>query len=185
MDALTTTDATTSRGRCTESGSAVLAPVTAEEPAEPMFDLRSLCAGVIGGFGKLAEDVLGPAELSLVQWRVLERCARGQASTVTSLAACIPIDPAAISRAADYLVRRGLLERRRLRQDRRVVRLEVTAQGRALTRRLEREFQPIYATLVEGVVVEELQVFARVARRISTNAHAQHGRPAPTSPQVA
>lgn len=146
----------------------------AAETLTPIFDLRFLCAGVIGGFSKLAEEALDSAGLSLVEWGVLERCAKGQANTVTTLTRCVPVDQAAISRAADQLARLGLLYRQRLPADRRVVWLEATDDGQALARRLEPQLQAIYAVLMDGIETSELQTFARVARKISANAHGHH-----------
>lgn len=174
MDAMNITDAAKFRMQCTEPGSEMIANATTGETRSPTFDLRFLCAGVIGGFSKLAHQVLDPAELTLVQWGVLERCAKGQADTVTSLAECIPIDPASISRAADHLARLGFLQRRRLRRDRRVVRLEATDDGQAFVRRLDPQLQAIYVILTEGIEEAELQVFARVAQKMSANAHGRH-----------
>ncbi len=149
---------------------------TAGEAMTPFFDLRFLCAGVIGGFSNLAEAALDSAGLSLLEWGVLERCAKGQADTVTALTKCIPVDQASISRAADQLVRLGHLGRRRLQRDRRVVRLNATQQGQALTRWMESQLQAIYAVLLEGISEEDAQTFAHVARKISANANDRRSR---------
>lgn len=167
--AATTLPAAGVRGRNQGSG----ITETADETT-PFFDLRFLCASVIGGFSRLAQESLDSAGLGLMEWGVLERCAKGQANTVTALTRCIPVDQASISRAADHLVRHGYLQRRRLQRDRRVVRLEATDQGQALVRRLDLELQAIYAILMEGIEAEDLQVFARVARKLSANAHGRH-----------
>ena len=107
---------------------------------------------------------------------MLERCARGQANTVTELTEIVPVDQASISRAADSLVRLGLLRRQRQSHDRRVVRLEATDQGQDIVRPLLPEVAAIYAVLLEGIPDDDLQIFARVARRISANARGQSAK---------
>ncbi len=141
------------------------------------MDLRVLCTGVIRGYVSLATGTVGEAGLTLPQWGVLERCARGQANTVSELTEIVPVDQASISRAADSLVRLGLLQRQRLSSDRRVVRLAATDQGQALVGRLAPKIASIYAVLLKEIQADELDVFVRVARKISANAKGRtHGK---------
>ena len=144
------------------------------ERGEPTVDLRVLCTSVIRGYVALATGPVDEAGLTLPQWGVLERCAKGQANTITELTEIVPVDQASISRAADKLVRLGLLKRQRLVRDRRVVRLEATDKGQALVRQLSPEIAAVYAILLDGIQDDEIQIFTRVAQRISANAH---GRP--------
>ena len=143
---------------------------------EADVDLRILCTGVIRGYVALATGRVDEAGLTLTQWGVLERCAKGQANTVTALTEIVPVDQASISRAAHQLVRLDFLQRQRLSSDRRVVRLEATEKGQALVRRLSPEIAAIYATLLDGIPDDDLQVFARVARIVAANAHGHHTR---------
>ena len=152
-----------------------MAKPSREESDEPNVDLRVLCTGVIRGYVALATGTVDEAGLTLPQWGVLERCARDQANTVTELTEIVPVDQASISRAADRLVRLGLLRRQRLSRDRRVVHLKATDEGQALVRQLSPEIARIYAVLLEGIQEDDLEAFVRVARRISANAR---GRPA-------
>ena len=150
-----------------------MAESSREESGEPNVDLRVLCTSVIRGYVALATGTVSEAGLTLPQWGVLERCAKGQANTITELTEIVPVDQASISRAADKLFQLGLLKRHRLSQDRRVVRLEATDQGQALVRQLSPEIARIYAVLLEGIQEDDLEVFVRVARRISANARGQ------------
>ncbi|MDE2868045.1 MAG: MarR family transcriptional regulator [Chloroflexota bacterium] len=144
------------------------------ERDEPDVDLRVLCTSVIRGYVALATRPVDEAGLTLPQWGVLERCARGQANTITELTEIVPVDQASLSRAADKLVRLGLLKRQRQSRDRRVVRLVATPKGQALVRHLSPEIAAVYAILLEGIQEDEFQVFTRVARKIAANAR---GRP--------
>lgn len=142
----------------------------------PDVDLRILSTGVIRGYVALATGTVDEAGLTLTQWGVLERCVKGQAKTVTALTEIVPVDQASISRAAHQLVRLDLLQRQRSSRDRRVVRLEATDKGQALVRKLSPQIAAIYAVLLEDIEDDELQVFARVARKVSDNARGHHTR---------
>lgn len=74
-----------------------------------------------------------------------------------------------ISHLANDLVNRGLLSRRRLRHDRRVVMPGLTPAGRELTARATEALQHYYAKLAAGVTPEEFQVFAVTALRITAS----------------
>ena len=150
-----------------------MAEPSREESDEPNVDLRVLCTSVIRGYVALATGTVDEAGLTLPQWGVLERCAKGQANTITELTEIVPVDQASLSRAADKLFKLGLLKRHRLARDRRVVRLEATDKGQALVRQLSPEIAAVYAVLLEGIQEDDLEVFVRVARRISANARGQ------------
>ena len=152
-----------------------MAELSRKESDEPNVDLRVLCTSVIRGYVALATGTVDEAGLTLPQWGVLERCAKGQANTITELTEIVPVDQASLSRAADKLFKLGLLKRHRLARDRRVVRLEATDEGQALVRQLSPKIAAVYAVLLEGIQEDDLEVFVRVARRISANAR---GRPA-------
>ena len=142
----------------------------------PAGDLRILSTGVIRGYVALATAMVDEAGLSLTQWGVLERCAKGQANTVTALTEIVPVDQASISRAAHQLVRLNLLKRQRLSRDRRVVRLEATDTGQALVHQLSPQIAAIYDLLLEGIEDDDLQIFARVARKVADNSRGHHTR---------
>ena len=75
---------------------------------------------------------LAPFGITAAQWPILEMCDRGQANTLMELARVIPVDPGAISRQVEKLVRKGLVRRRRQSHDRRSQRLDLTPAGSAL-----------------------------------------------------
>ena len=67
------------------------------------------------------------------------------------------------------MVGMGLMRRRRLRSDRRVVALALTEEGKALALELHRRVQAYDARLSEGVSEEELAVFASVLFKVMAN----------------
>jgi DNA-binding MarR family transcriptional regulator len=70
------------------------------------------------------------------QWVVLMRLRDGLASTVSELCRDAAHDSGAMTRLIDQLEQRGLIERQRIAQDRRVINLRLTAAGRKLAESL-------------------------------------------------
>jgi DNA-binding MarR family transcriptional regulator len=98
-------------------------------------DLQAIW-GLIGrtSSGEFFREV-AEAEISLTQLKALHALNAGDLSG-KQLAQALQISEAAASRAADGLVRRGLLERRECASDRRSRRLALTAEGIAIRDRL-------------------------------------------------
>jgi DNA-binding MarR family transcriptional regulator len=92
--------------------------------------------GVISKTGSTAFfQEVAEADISLTQLKALHALSDGDRSG-KQLASALQISEAAASRAADGLVRRGLLERRECAEDRRSRRVALTADGRAMRDRL-------------------------------------------------
>ena len=79
--------------------------------------------------------VITEADLSLTQLKALMALAHGSQS-VKQLASTLGLSEAATSRAADGMVRRGLLARRECAEDRRSRRLALTEEGAAVRDRV-------------------------------------------------
>lgn len=75
---------------------------------------------------------LQPHDLTHAQWLPLYKLALGECRTVASLARDQALDPGAMTRALDRLEAKGLVRRVRSQQDRRVVDLELSDEGRRL-----------------------------------------------------
>ena len=73
---------------------------------------------------------------------LLERCQAtgGEACTISGIAGRLGIDPTTVVRTVDSLEKRGLVERRRDRQDRRQVFVEFTDAGRAALLETHQQF---------------------------------------------
>ncbi len=89
--------------------------------------------------------------------------------TISSIAGKLGIDPATVVRTVDSLEKRGLVERRRDKQDRRQVFVELTDAGRAARRELQQRFtrhiQAIFVAMsAEGRAsfLDGLEEFVRV-----------------------
>lgn len=129
---------------------------------------------LVGALGsamrKGLEDELAPMGVTPAQWVILEAAFDGSADTLTALARIIPVDAAAISRQLDKLQQRGLVRRRRLRSDRRTVRIELTDAGRELVPKLAPMVQANNSRFLSGITTEEQAVFTQVIQKMIQNA---------------
>ena len=91
------------------------------------------------------------AGLSIPEWRVLAHLDRSGAVSVRDINARVHLDKSIVSRAASRLEEAGLLRKSGHDTDRRLVTLELTAEGRALMRRLGR-----FATAFQAELIAEL-----------------------------
>ena len=119
-------------------------------------------------FKGMSEEV-EPYDLTHVEFSLLRACMRRQECTATELARVLPVDASRISRVVNTLVNLGLLQRRRLRSDRRTVMLTLTDEGTELTTRLHERMQEYYATLVAGISADDLRILEDATSRILAN----------------
>ncbi|MGP8475301.1 MarR family winged helix-turn-helix transcriptional regulator [Burkholderia sp. PR2] len=103
------------------------------------------------------------------QASMLFMIAVGKCSTAAELAREYGIDASAVTRLLDRVEKRGLLSRVRSIEDRRVVRLELTDEGRALAERLPPVFRSVLDELLDGFTPEEVGFPKSMLRRILSN----------------
>ena len=89
------------------------------------------------------------AGLSIPEWRVLAHLDRSGAVSVRDIHAHVHLDKSIVSRAASRLEQAGLVHKSGHDTDRRLVTLELTAEGRALMRRLGRIARDFQARLAQ------------------------------------
>jgi DNA-binding MarR family transcriptional regulator len=103
------------------------------------YDAKSFNAGrSIGYLLKMSHSMILDAQsaafaghdLSFVQWLILLKLREGVAITASDLCRQMRHDNGALTRLLDQLEERGFVERQRSDEDRRVVKLELTAAGR-------------------------------------------------------
>ena len=135
------------------------------EPA----DLGDCVAGLANvAYRGMAEQVASH-DLNPLEFALLRALLGEEKWTTTQLAQVLPVKAPRISRVVTKLVDRGLIRRQRRRDDRRVVLLTLTDEGKALTMELHRCVQAYDATLVKGVCEEEMAVFVSVTSKVMTN----------------
>ncbi|MGO3743604.1 MarR family winged helix-turn-helix transcriptional regulator [Kerstersia sp.] len=82
------------------------------------------------------EQRMEPFGLTNAQWNPILKLYTGQADTVAELARGCMQDAGGMTRMLDRLEAKGLCRRRRSESDRRVVRIELTEQGREVASRI-------------------------------------------------
>lgn len=81
-----------------------------------------------------AEAIFADQDLTFTQWISLMGLREGVAETSADLARHLNHDAGAVTRVVDELEKRGLLRRERSKADRRVVKLILTPQGKAVAK---------------------------------------------------
>jgi len=109
---------------------------------------------------------LEPSGLTSAQWVPLLKLYWGHASTVAELARECQLDVGAMTRTLDRLETKGLLRRVRSSQDRRVVNLELTGEGRATAKNIPDVLCRVQNAHLRGFSQEEWQVLLSMLRRI-------------------
>jgi DNA-binding MarR family transcriptional regulator len=122
------------------------------------------------------DSALEPAGLTSAQWVPLLKLHMGQASTVAELARECKLDGGAMTRLLDRLEAKGLIARVRSSEDRRVVNLELTDEGREAAKEIPAVLCKVQNAFLQGLTVAEWQQLKDVLRRILANGQALHAQ---------
>ena len=150
-----------------------------EQPRGPRplsADLESCVAGLVNAVDKGIAAEVAPYDFTSLEFSLLRTCMETGECTATYLAQLLPVDPARISRVVTRLVDRGMLVRRRLRSDRRVVMLSLSDEGTEVASRILRRVHEYGDQLTTGISEEDMRIFADVTSQILAN-HAAMQRP--------
>lgn len=146
-----------------------------DEVAGTSEELVDALLGVSRALVAVAARSLAGAEgdVTLPQYRALIVLASRGPQRVADLADALAVNPSTATRMCDRLVRKRLVRRTRTSNDRRVVRVAITAEGQELvgevTRRRRAEIRRITRRLPEGdaaAVVTALRHFAKAAGEV-------------------
>lgn len=108
-------------------------------------------------------------EITALEFGILNRCHNGEANTVTELTQIFPTDMPTISRRVSDLVDRGLLLRRRLQDDRRVVMLELTEEAQELMPQIAERTHSLYDRLMKDIDKDEQRAFMSALQKMLSN----------------
>jgi DNA-binding MarR family transcriptional regulator len=103
---------------------------------------------------------------------LFELLAAPETWSVRRIAKALAAPISTISSALDRLERQGLVERRRIPEDRRIVRIEFTARGRRLAARLRDAHVENCRSMLARLDAAEREEFLRLAARISGDSFA-------------
>jgi DNA-binding MarR family transcriptional regulator len=121
------------------------------------------------------DEALEPRDLTSAQWVPLLKLHMWQASTVAELARECKLDAGAMTRLLDRLEAKGLVARVRSSEDRRVVNLELTREGREAAKQIPAVLCKVQNAFLEGLSVAEWQQLKDLLRRILANGLALEG----------
>lgn len=128
---------------------------------------RALVGVAARSLADLEEDV------TLTQYRVLIELAAHGPLRITDLSAGLGVDSSTATRMCDRLVRKELVQRRRIRTDRRGVRVALSASGRDLVRHVSQRRRSEIAKILRRLpesdlvpVLEALHIFADAAGEV-------------------
>ncbi|HEX2593686.1 MAG TPA: MarR family transcriptional regulator [Rhizomicrobium sp.] len=120
------------------------------------------------------EELFGDAELTFTHWIALKALRDGFGDTCADIARHMNHDAGATTRIVDQLEQRGLVERRRSTEDRRVVHLSLTADGkamlRALTPRVVNYWNGILDDFSHAEVTQMIDLLSRLVDRFEEDA---------------
>jgi DNA-binding MarR family transcriptional regulator len=126
----------------------------------------------------MAADVdaaLEPQGLTHAQWIPLYKLQQKAASTVAELARECNLDAGAMTRLLDRMEAKGLVNRIRSSQDRRVVNLELTEEGRATANQIPMVLCQVQNKFLQPLSVPEWEQLKDLLRRVLDNALARQG----------
>ena len=122
-------------------------------------------------FNRAHQDGLSASQFLVLA--LLEEAEKTHPPTISGLAGRLNLDPATVVRTVDSLEKRGLIERRRDKQDRRQVFVEFTEAGREAQHAAHRGFKDSIITIFSSMeaegrqaLVDGLQEFARWGQQI-------------------
>jgi DNA-binding MarR family transcriptional regulator len=115
---------------------------------------------------------LAPHDLTHAQWVPLFKLARGDCTTMAELAREVSLDPGAMTRALDRLETKGLLRRVRSQEDRRVINLELTEEGREVSKLVPDVLAEVFNAHLAGFSHAEWTTLIDLLQRLVANGDA-------------
>jgi len=139
-----------------------------DEPGGPFIDdyLAYLLARASHLISAEFHVVVRRARLPVLQWRVMAALADGQSTSIGEVAAIVLTPQSTLTRVAERMVRGGLLLRAPDTADRRITRIQLTAAGMKLARKLVRQASEHEATVLATVSAAEAATLKRILRRL-------------------
>ena len=138
------------------------------EPTAPT-DLGTCVAGLLNAVVRGMAAIVAPQKLTPLDFALLRLFLGREEWTTTQLGQVLPVALSGISRAVTKLVDLRLIRRRRLRDDRRIVMLALTEEGKSMTQELHQRVMAYDARLSEGIEEEEMAAFVSVTSRVMAN----------------
>ncbi|WP_175192668.1 MarR family winged helix-turn-helix transcriptional regulator [Achromobacter deleyi] len=155
-------------------------PDSSENPIHYRGDTRCMTednAGyliklVSNSLNRMLDQEMAPLDLTAMQWRPIAMLYLGRADTPAELARLNGMDTGAMTRALDRLEAKGLLQRARSQQDRRVVKIELTELGEEKARNIPPNIARVLNHHLRGFSTDEVAQLMHFMRRMIANGSA-------------
>ena len=115
--------------------------------------------------------------LTAAQWLPLWLLGSGRGDTAQALTCALDTDPGAMTRLLDRLEAKGLLERERSAEDRRVVRLTLTDAGRDVVRHIPQVLADVNNEALQGFSAEDFTQMKTLLQRMHDTLSKTEGTP--------
>lgn len=115
------------------------------------------------------DSKMAELDLTAMQWVPLLMLAKQKAQTAAELSRCLGVDTSTMTRMLDRLEAKGLLVRKRSMEDRRVIFLALTEEGRALSGRIPHAMAASLNQHLRGFSREELDELKRLLRKLTAS----------------
>ncbi|APE49417.1 MarR family transcriptional regulator [Delftia sp. HK171] len=154
----------------------------------PFESVGFLMRKVLSSILQQADAQLAEHELTYVQWLPLYKLLLCSDATNAGMARDLGLDPASITRALDRLESKGMLRRERSTVDRRVVKLVLTDEGRAMAAKVPQVLSSVMNAHMAGFSHDESRQLLDMLRRLLANGDAMRApeaappAPAPATP---
>lgn len=137
---------------------------------KPEESVAYLMRRIMTNIAAEVDAALEPSGLTNAQWVPLYKLHLGHCSTVAELARGAQLDTGAMTRMLDRLEAKGLVRRVRSEEDRRVVNIELTDEGRAAAGQIPAVLTKVLNDHLRGFTVDEWQTLKHLLGRMHTTA---------------
>jgi DNA-binding MarR family transcriptional regulator len=125
-----------------------------------------------------ADERLAALDLTHAQWLPLFKLAMKDCDTIAALSRELELDPGAMTRSLDRLEAKGLVRRERSTEDRRVVHLVLTEEGKKVARKVPPVMAEVLNSHLRGFSEDEWKQLLSLLGRMVANGDAMRETPA-------
>ena len=137
----------------------------------PLESVGYMMRNVNVSLNKMIDAQMQKYDLTAMQWRPLLFIYFGKVKTAAALAKESCMDTGATTRMLDRLQKKGLVERKRCDQDRRVVHLALTEEGLQVCEKIPVDLCTVMNQHLKGFTHSELNVLKDFLERMLANGH--------------
>lgn len=134
--------------------------------AEFADNMNEIMPAVMKEFARRQANELYKGRITLPQFFILEFLSREQEATMTRLAQLMHVTTAAMTGIVDRLVRDGYAVRAHEPEDRRIIKVKLTAPGNALVRRISEQRRKMVIRIFGRISTQDRQEYFRILTQI-------------------